>query len=106
MHPVHRATDLKGKHTVTERGGLLVLRQLVAVGNPASRQAHQPLHERRCRAGALGVVQECWRRSGSPGDVLPPGNGIGVASPAPNSPSIRDQSISDSALLFGEPAGP
>jgi hypothetical protein len=40
------------------------------------------------------------------GDVLPPGDGIGVASPTLNSPSIRDHSVSDSPLLLGEPAGP
>lgn len=47
-----------------------------------------------------------WRWRGSPGDPLPAGDGVGVASPALNSRSIRDRRVSDSALLLGEPAGP
>ena len=41
-----------------------------------------------CWAGAVGVVQECWRGRGASGDVFPEGDGVGVASPALNSPSM------------------
>ena len=97
---------LQRLYAVAQRGDLLVLRQLVAVGHPSSRKAHEPFDEFRCWAGAAGVVQEGWRWWGSSGDVFPSGDGLGVASPALNSPSIRDHRVSDSALLFGEPSGP
>ena len=93
---------------MAERGDLLVLRQFVAIRDPPSRQAHEPFNECRCWAGAVGVVivQEGWRWRGASGDVFPSGDSVGVASPALNSPSIRDHSVSDSALLLGEPLGP
>jgi hypothetical protein len=101
-----RNARLERQYPIAECRDLLVLRQLVAVGDPPSRQAHQPLHERRCRAWDVGVVHEHWRWRGTSGDVFPAGDGVGVASPALNSPSIRVHSVSDSALLLGEPAGP
>lgn len=61
-------------------------------------------------AGAGRGPSASFRRAGAgagpSGDVFPPGDGVGVASPALNSPSINDHSVSDSALLLGEPAGP
>ena len=97
---------MEREYAVAEGGDLLVLRQVVGAGDPACGQAHEPFDERGCRAGAVGVVQEGWRGRGASGDVFPTGDSVGVASPALNSPSIRDHSVSDSALLLGEPAGP
>ena len=99
-------TRLKRQDAVAERRDLLVLPQLVSVGDPSGRQAHEPFDERWCWAGSVGVVQERRGGRGASGDVFPAGDGVGVASPALNSPSIRDHSVSDSALLVGEPAGP
>lgn len=53
--------SVQRKHSVAERGDLLILRQLVGIGDPPSRQTHEPFDERGCWAGAVGVVQEGWR---------------------------------------------
>ena len=35
----------------------MILRQAAAIGDPSSRQAHEPFDECRCWAGAVGVVR-------------------------------------------------
>ena len=35
----------------------MILRQVAAIGDPSSRQAHEPFDECRCWAGAVGVVR-------------------------------------------------
>ena len=101
-------TRLKRQYAVAEGGDLLVLRQVARLGvsDPSLWEPHEPFDERRCWARSVGVVQECWGRCCPSCDVFPAADDVGVASPALNSPSISDHSVSDSRLLVGEPCGP
>ena len=91
---------LKRNDTVAKHSDLLVLRQsMIGVSDPASGESHEPFHELGCWSWALGFVQERGRWGFSFGDVLPSGDGSGVASPAEKMPSIRLHRVSDPVLL-------
>lgn len=95
------------RHDAVAQGGelLRVSEAVGRVGDPAGRESHEPLDERRrwTRVGALR--QERRSRSRSSYDLLPSNDGAGVASPASKSCPIRLQRLSGSSAL-GYPFGP
>ena len=98
---------LRRHHAVAQGSELLRVSETMGrVSDPAGRESHEPLDERRRWSRVGDLRQERRSRSRSSYDLLPSRDGGGVASPALNSPSIRDHSVSDSLLLLGEPAGP
>lgn len=98
---------MKGQYSVTKRSNLLVhCQEMSRVGDPAGGEAHEPFNELRGRTWCCSHAQEGWCRGWSAGDVLPSGDGVGIASPAVKMLSISDHSVSEAVFLLGEPCGP